>query len=139
MIFKMYDCDFGIKYNGVSYDFEHVNEVTVEDPEYTRLVRGSNAKNKTGLVYKEGVKEPKRWTVTNIGISVELKAVLDSVYDLKERVDVYCISRTDGSSKMAKNAVLCQQPQQLQIDESPESMNVMLTFETFDSSEVMKT
>jgi hypothetical protein len=42
MIFKMYDCDFGIKLNGVTYDFEHVQDLQIEDPENTRLTRGSN-------------------------------------------------------------------------------------------------
>jgi len=44
----------------------------------------------------------------------------------------------DGSSKMAKNSVLCQQPQQLVLDESPDSMNVSLSFESFDLTETMK-
>jgi hypothetical protein len=138
MIFKIYDSDFGIKYNGVSYDFEHVQDLTIEDPEVTRLIRGANASNKTGLVYKEGIREPKRWTVTIVGMSAALKSVLDQAYDKKERLDVYCISRLDGSSKIGKNAILSSQPQQLTVDESPESMNVALIFETFDSSEVHK-
>jgi hypothetical protein len=58
MIFKMYDCDFGIKLNGVTYDFEHVQDLQIEDPENTRLTRGSNAANKVGLVYKEGISDP---------------------------------------------------------------------------------
>ncbi len=138
MIFKIYDSDFGIKYNGTNYDFEHVQDLTIEDPENTKLVRGANASNKLGLVYKEGIKEPKKWSVTIIGMSADLKAVLDEAYNGRARLDVYCISRVDGSSKMGKNAILSQQPQQLKIDDSPDSMNVVLSFETFDSSEVHK-
>lgn len=138
MIFKIYNCDFGIKANGVSYDFEQVNELQIEDPERNRLTRGSNAKNKLGLSYKDGLKEPKRWTIPILDMSPELKAVLDACYDAQTRVDVYCIDRTNGSSKMAKNAVLSNKPQQLSLDETAESMNVSLEFETFDSSEVFK-
>jgi hypothetical protein len=139
MIFKIYDSDFGIKYNGVNYDFTHVTGLQIEDPENTRLTRGANASNKLGLIYKEGIKEPKKWTVTIIDMSIELKAALDGAYEARDRLDVYCISRIDGSSKMGKNAILCQQPQQLTIDDGVESMNVALVFETFDSSEVHKT
>jgi hypothetical protein len=135
MIFKIYDCDVGIKVNGVSYDFEHVDEVTWEDPENNRLTRGMNANNKTGLVYREGSKEPKRVTCPIMNMSVDLKTVLDDVYLNKTRVDLYVVSRSDGSSKMAKNAILCQQPQQLTVGESPESMNVNLIFESFDTVE----
>lgn len=138
MIFKMYDCDFGIKYNGVNYDFEHIQDLTIEDPESTKLVRGANAGNKLGLVYKEGIKDPKRITCTILNMSVALKAVLDAAFEAKDRLDVYCINRNDGSSKIAKNAVLSQMPQQLLVDESPESMNVALIFESFDLSEVHK-
>lgn len=134
----MYDCDFGIKYNGVNYDFEHVQDLQIEDPERTRLTRGANAGNKSGLIYKEGIKDPKVVTVTIMNMSIELKAVLDQAYNNKDRLDVYCINRNDGSSKIAKNAILSQQPQQLTIDESPESMNVALAFESFDLSEVHK-
>lgn len=138
MIFKIYDSDFGIKYNGVNYDFEHVTGIQIEDPEATKLTRGANASNKIGISYKEGVKEPKKWTVTIIGMSLALKTVLDAAYESRDRLDVYCISRVDGSSKFGRNAVLSTQPQQLTVDDSPESMNVALMFETFDSSEVHK-
>jgi hypothetical protein len=138
MIFKIYNCDFGIKVNGVNYDFEHVAELQIEDPERNRLTRGSNAKNKTGLVYKDGLKDPKRWTIPILSLSIELKSVLDDLYDSQGRVEVYAIDRTDGSSKMAKNAILSNKPQQLTLDETAESMNVSLEFETFDSSEVHK-
>jgi hypothetical protein len=134
----MYDCDFGIKYNGVNYDFTHVAQLTIEDPEKNRLVRGANAGNKLGLSYKEGLKEPKRWTIPIIEMSAELKGVLDQAFDNQDRLDVFCISRADGSSKMAKNSILCNKPQQLTLDDSPDAMNVSLEFETFDSSEVHK-
>lgn len=139
MIFKVYNSDFGMKIGGVDYNFTHVDNMQIEDPENNRLVRGANATNKEGLVYKEGSKEPKRVTVTIMGMSPELKAVLDDCFKEKTRIEaVYCIDRTDGSGKMAKNAILCQQPQQLTVDESPESMNVALIFESFDMSEVHK-
>lgn len=135
MIFKMYNCDFGIKVGGVSYDFEHVAELQIEDPERNRLTRGVNAKNKTGLVYKDGLKDPKRWTLPILNMSAALKAVLDDCFDNQTRCEVYAIDRTDGSSKMAKNAILSNRPQQLALDDTAESMNVSLEFETFDSSE----
>jgi hypothetical protein len=138
MIFKMYDCDLGIKVNGVTYDFEHVQDLQIEDPENTRLVRGANAANKLGLVYKEGIKDPKRVTVTIMNMSQALKGVLDTAYEDKTRLEVFCVDRNDGSSKIARNSILSQQPQQLTVDESPESMNVSLVFESFDLSEVHK-
>jgi hypothetical protein len=138
MRFKPYECDFGFKYNGVSYDFAHVNSLSVEDNERTRITRGANANNKLGLVYKEGIKEPKMWTVQIMDTSLEIKELLDVIYKNRERVDVYCVSRIDGSSKIAKNAILSQEPQQLLIDETPDSMNVDLIFETFDAGEVYK-
>ncbi len=137
-IFKIYESDFGIKYNGVNYDFTHVQNLVIEDPENTKLVRGANAGNKVGLPYKEGLKDGKKITVTIIGMDATLKEVLQQAYDNQDRLDVYCISRKDGSSKMGKNSVLCQQPQQVNIDEGPDAMNVILAFETFDLQETHK-
>lgn len=134
----MYDCDFGFKRAGVSYFFDHVNNFQIEDPESTKLVRGANGTDKIGLAYKEGIKDAKKVTVTIMSLSQEIKDLLDAVFLAKERIDIFCISRSDGSSKNGKNCVLSQAPQQLTVDESAESMDVALVFETFDLSEVHK-
>jgi len=137
-IFKMYDCDFGVTIGGVNYDFTHVENLQIEDPERTRLIRGSNAGNKEGLVYKEGLKEAKTITLTVIGMPFEVHNLLKDCYKNKTRVDCYCVSRTDGSSKIGKNAILAQSPKQLSMDDSAESMNTALIFETFDVEEIHK-
>ena len=139
MVFKLTNCDFGIKINGVNYEFDMIDSLTIEDPQFTRITRGANALNKEGLIYTEGGKDPKTITVTILGMSQALKAVLDDTYVNKERIEaVYCIDRKDGSSKMAKNAILCQMPQQLTVDESAESLNVALIFQSFDLVETHK-
>lgn len=135
MIFKIYNCDFGIKVNGVAYDFTNVAELQIEDNEKNRLTRGANAQDEVGLVYKEGMKEAKKWTLPILAMTPDLKTLLDSCFDNQSRVDVYCVDRTDGSAKMAKQSVLCNRPQQLKLDDSPDSMNVQLEFETFNSNE----
>ncbi len=138
MIFKLYDCDIGVTLNGVNYDFTHVDSVSIEDPERTRLTRGANAGNKTGIVYKEGVKEAKTITIPVIDLPLEVFELLQTAYNDKTRMDVYCVARSDGSSKIAKNSILCNEPKQLTMDETPDSMNVSLVFESFDVSEKHK-
>lgn len=138
MIFKPYECDFGITINGQNYDFDHIVSFNTEDPERTKLIRGSNAGNKTGLVYKEGIKDAKVVTVTIIGMTAAIFTLLKTAYDNQTRMDCYCVNRADGSSKIAKNAVLSIEPKQLNVDDSAESMNVALTFESFDVSETHK-
>lgn len=138
MIFKLYDCDVGFTIRGTNYDFEHVDSVTVEDPRRTKLTRGANAGNKTGIAYTEGTKEASTLTIPVIGIPMELHALLKEVFANKERFDFYCIARSDGSSKIAKNAVLCTTPQQLTLDDSAEAMNTSLILESFDVEEKHK-
>ena len=138
MIFKMYDCDFGVTLNGTNYDFLHVESVSIENPERTRLIRGANAKNTEGLSYREGLKEAKVVTATIIGMTAELHDLLKTAYTEQTRLDFYCISRGDGSSKSGKNGVLSQTPMQLNMDDSPESLNTQLVMEFFDIDEVHK-
>lgn len=138
MKFNLYNCDVGFKINGVNYEFEHVNSVAIEDPEFSRLTRGANGKNKVGLAYKEGLKEPKTITVVINDMSADLKAVLDGCFENQTRIDFYAIDRGTGSAKWAKNSILGQIPQQLTLDESPESMDVSLTLQSYDLSEVFK-
>ena len=136
--FKLYDCDVGFKHNGVDYSFDHVTEVQFEDPERNRLTRGANAKDNVGLAYKDGLRDPKRVTVPIMRLSPAMKSVFDSIYKSQTRIDFYVISRSDGSSKWAKQAVLSNSPQQLTLDETPESMNVSNELETFELVEVHK-
>lgn len=137
-IFKIYESDFSFTFNNKVYTFTEVENMTIEDNERTRLIRGANASNTTGIAYKEGVKEAKVITLTVIGMPKDVHDLLKKIYDKAERVEVSCISRTDGSSKIAKNAILSQSPKQLSIDEGAESMNTALIFESFDVSEVHK-
>lgn len=136
--FKIYNCDFGVTLNGVNYNFTHVDKLTIEDPQKTRLTRGANAGNKTGLIFHEGTKEAKNITVTILEMPADIFALLKAAHDDDTRMDVFAVSRTDGSSKIAKNAVLCQEPKQLTVDDSAESMSVDLIFESYDVSEVHK-
>lgn len=138
MRFSIYNCDFGVKVEGVNYDFEHVVELQIEDNERNRLTRGANAKNNIGLVYREGMRDPKRWTIPILNMPAALKEVLDDAFTTQKRLEVYAIDRASGSSKMARLAILSNKPQQLTLDDTPDSMNVSLEFETFDSSETHK-
>lgn len=138
MIFKLYECDVGIKLDGVAYEVPNVVEVQIEDPERNRLTRGNNPNNKVGITFKDGIRDPKKWTMPFMNMSADLKSLLDSAFVDQKRLEVYAISRKDGSSKMAKNAVLSNRPQQLTLDDSAESMHVSLEFESFDLSEVHK-
>jgi hypothetical protein len=135
---KLYDCDVGLTIRGVNYEFEHVDSVTVDDPTRTRLVRGANARNKTGLAYTEGAKDAKTVNTSVIGIPKALHDLLKEVYASKERVDGWAISRANGNSKFWKNAILSQEPMQPTLDDSPESMNTPLAFESFDVSDTLK-
>jgi hypothetical protein len=112
--------------------------MTLENPHMVRIVRGANSKDKVGLIYTEGSKEPMTLTVVLIGVSLAIHTLLMQIYTDKGRCEFYCIDRLDGSSKIGKSAILSKQPQQLVVDESPESMNVELTFETFDMVETHK-
>lgn len=138
MIFKLYDCDVGIKVGGVAYEIPHVVEVQIEDPERNRLTRGNNPRNTVGITFKDGIRDPKRWTMPFMNMSAALKVVLDGAFTAQTRLEVYAISRADGSSKMAKNAILSNRPQQLTLDDTADSMQVALEFESFDISEVHK-
>lgn len=136
--FKLYNCEIGFTIRGVNYSLDHVDNVTVDDPETNELVRGANAGNKIGLTYKQGLKEAKTITTSALAIPMALHNLLKDVFNTQERFDFYCISRDDGSSKMARNAVLASSPKQLTLDDSPESMQVSLIVKSYDVDEVHK-
>jgi len=135
---QIFNCDFGVKIDGVPYEFDHVAEVQIENPEKTRLTRGANGKSKVGLRFKEGLSQPKMIRIPILGMTVELKGVLDKAYNDQQRLEVYFIDRKTGSSGIGKNAVLTNQPIQLSMGETEENLRVALEFETFDYVETLK-
>lgn len=135
---KLTDCDVGLTIGGVEYNFTHVDSVTVSDPERKRLTRGANRGNKVGIQYTEGSKEAKEISTSVIEIPASLHTLLKKCYNDGTRMNFWAISRTDGSSKFAKNAILSQTPQQLTLDDTPESMNTTLILESFDVDDTYK-
>jgi hypothetical protein len=135
---KLYDCDIGLEIRGTNYEFEHVDSVTHEDPRRHRLTRGANAKNKAGIVYTEGNKEAHVLTTSVIAIPAALHVLLKDVFAKKERIKFYCVSRVNGSSKYANQAILSQPPFQPSVDESAESMNTPIVIESFDVEDDIK-
>lgn len=141
--FKLYDCDVSVDISGTSYVFTHVQSLAIEDPERMRLTRGANAGNNIGVSYREGLKEAKTITLTVLDIPLALYNLLTATHKAQAggsstRVKVSCVSRTDGSMKELKNAIISQPPRQMNLDDSPESMDVALVFESYDLSETMK-
>lgn len=137
-MFKLYDCEVGFTIRGVNYVLDHVDSVTVDDPETNELIRGANAGNKIGLTYKQGLKEAKTMTTSALSLPMALHNLLKEVFNSQERIDFYAISRTDGSSKMARNAILASSPKQLTLDDSAESLQVQLMVKSYDMDEVHK-
>lgn len=136
---KLYDCDVGFKYNGIDYEFNHVVSIAIEDSERKRLTRGTNATDTRGLAYKEGMRDPKRWTLTIMNLTPEQVQLFEAMYNSEDdRADFYAISRRDGSSAIAKEAILSNRPRQLNFDDSVDTLNVEIEIETFDSSETHK-
>lgn len=138
MVFRLQDCDFGVTVNGINYNFEHVDSMSLEDPENTRLTRGANAGNKIGIVYKEGTKEAKKLTVTLPGMDPDLFNILKDCHANETRLDCFCVNRKSGAQKIFKNSILSQEPRQVTVDDSVESLNVVLIFESYDATEVRK-
>jgi hypothetical protein len=138
MIFKIYDCTFGFDLNGTSYTFEHVNEVAVDDPSRNHLTRGANESNEEGIVYTEGSRSPKVITLTIMGMAKTLAEALQGSFKNKSRLDLTIIA-SDGSTKNANKAILTNDPMQKTLNDSVDSMNVELIFESFSFKEVHKT
>ncbi len=138
MGYALYDCNFGITLNGIVYHFTHVDSVQIDDPERTRLTRGANGGNNVGLAFKEGLKEGKTVSVALPDVPMDLHNVLKAAYKAQSRMDLNIVSRSDGSTKIGINCILGQMPQQLNMDDSPESLNTILIFETFEIEEVKK-
>src|SRR5574344_2327987 len=108
-------CNFGFVYNGTRYEFEDIDSDIVDNPHETGLTRGMNAKNKSGLEYESNLDQPIIRTQIVKNIPIEIINLLGDIYKKKGRLDIFCIDRIDGTSRISKNAVLKKKPTQLNV------------------------
>jgi hypothetical protein len=132
---KLYECDVSLTIRGQTYVFTHIRSVTFEDPAQNNLTRGANEGNKIGVAFKEGITEPVTITPTVIAMPASLHNLLKDVFKKAERITFEAISRKDGSSAIANNALLANYPRQLNLDETAESMDTVLILKSFDVEE----
>lgn len=125
-------CDFYFSRNGADYDVTAaVDSATFEDPERKHLTRGSSGQNKTGLIYTEGIKEPKTLTVVFVGLSQEMAAMLAEMYKEEERTDFKIVDRKSGQRRSFKQALISQRPMQSTLTDGAEEQNVQVIFESY--------
>lgn len=132
------DSDCGFTIDGVNYNFTDVNQVVIEDPEKTHLIRGNNSLSKTGLMISEGNANPKTLTFTLLDMSPAFFELLSETYRDKTRIDAWVVDRATGSHKTAKNAVIQTEPRQLTIAAGEENLKVEFAVESFDLVEQFK-
>lgn len=125
-------CDCYFSRNGVDYNITSIVDNTAfENPERKHLTRSASATNTTGLVYTEGVKDPKNVTITAVGISLEMAKMLAEMYAKEERTDFKIIDRKTGRMRSFEKSIISQEPTQSQTGEGAEELNVSFILETF--------
>lgn len=125
-------CDFYFSRNGEDYDLTvAVDSATFEDPERKHLTRGSSGQNTTGLIYTEGIKDPKTLTVVFVGLSQEYAAMLSDMYTKEERTDFKVVDRKTGQMRAYKEAIVSQQPRQGTMAGGAEELNIQVIFECY--------
>lgn len=125
-------CDFYFSRNGEDYDLTAaVDSATFEDPERKHLTRGSSGQNTTGLIYTEGIKDPKTLTVVFVGLSQEYAAMLSDMYAEEERTDFKVVDRKTGQMRAYKEAIVSQQPRQGTMSDGAEERNIQVIFECY--------
>lgn len=126
-------CDFYFSRNGVDYNTtNYVDSNTFEDNERKHLTRGASGANTSGLVYTEGIKDPKTLTTIFIGISQEMAGMLSDMYDKEERTDIKIVDRKTGQMRTFKDAIVSQKPTQGTMGDGAEEQNVTVIFECFE-------
>lgn len=139
--FVITDADVGFTLNGTNYTFEHIDNVTIDDPQLKHLTRGANASSKSGLMYTEGQSSPKVLTFTLKGASVAHLNLLKDHYAEQsedERIDFWVIDRKTGSIMSAKDAILQKEPRQASISEGEDNLNIDVMIETFNLTDNVK-
>lgn len=138
MIFKLDEIDVTIAINGVNYDLPNFDSVTIEDTEEVTLHRGNNGKDDEGIALRSGLAEPKSVTIAALAIPQDLAALINNCFENKTRIEVYMVTRSDGSNISLKKAIVAQRFEQRQLDETRESLIQSLIIRSFAKKESHK-
>ncbi|MDR0676936.1 MAG: hypothetical protein LBF97_07880, partial [Elusimicrobiota bacterium] len=77
--FDLDRCNFGFKYNGVSYEFDNITSDVIDNPEEQHITRGSNRKDIRGIRYKVNMNQPIVRTQIIKGIPKDILELLQSI------------------------------------------------------------
>jgi len=131
-ILNITGCDVGFTIDGTNYTFEHVDLVTIEDPQKAHLMRGVNNTTGAGLKYREGIGSPYIATAKLRSVGITFEALLKSNFESEDTLDFWIIDRATGTNKFFKQAVLQNAPKQLNISEGEDSFDIEVVIESFD-------
>lgn len=137
-MFQIWNCDGGITYKGVNYDFPDLDSVSYTFNLKKHLIRGANAKNKKGIIQHEGGKTPDTAEYNVVDCSDELYELLKKIYDNDERIDAYFVDRNTGKYVIYKDALIRDVPRQTTISEDDTSHSFILAVESFNVTEKVK-
>jgi len=138
-IYKLSSIDFGFSYNGQTYDFEHCDGMTIEDPRSSHITRGMNAKNKRGIKIDEALSDPDIITIPIMNVKKEVVDLLNKIQASDdERIEAYAIDRNTGQSRFIKEAIVSKKVRQLVISEGRDDLNIELILESFQVDDKLK-
>lgn len=133
--FQIWKCSGGFSYNGQNYEFSDIDSVVYTYNQKNHLVRGANAKNKVGIVSREGLKTPDVAEYTVLDCSKDVYLLLLDLFEKEERVDAFFIDDETGEYFIFKNAIIRDKPRQTSIGEEDTTTSFMFAVESFDVKE----
>lgn len=138
MAIQLWKSKNGFSLNGVNYEFNDVDGVTVTRNARKHLTRGANSTNKKGFVYLENSKQGDTVVFNVLALPAEVTSILNDCYDKERRVDVFCVDSTTGENFSGKDAIITHYVQQLNVTEGEDTYNIELTFECFNLTLIPK-
>lgn len=133
--FQIWKCDGGFTYQGQNYTFQDLDSVAYTYNKKNHLTRGANARNKVGIVSKEGLKMPDVAEYTVLDCSKAIYKLLLSIFEKEERIDAFFIDNETGEYFIYKNAVVRDKPRQTAVGEDDTSTSFIFAVESFDVKE----
>ena len=134
-MFQIWNCEGGITYKGVNYNFRDLDSVTYTYNLKKHLIRGANAQNKKGIISHEGGKTAEVAEYNVVDCSKELYRLIQQIYEKDERIDAYFIDRNTGEYIIYKDALIRDKPRQTNIAEDDTSHSFVLAVESFNVTE----
>lgn len=124
--------EVAINLNGVNYILSGVHSIAFESMLTNNLVRGSDARDKQGIVVQDGTSEADSATLTIRNVSAQIFSMMENSWKNASRLTATFTDSKTGDRYVMRDSILTNRPLQKSISDGADQVNIEVVLKSFN-------